>query len=502
MNYSRCWNITAILILAVMTAGCDKDTYEEKWDVQLLKTLPLAELQERCERLNAKTDSHENALARLSDEAKIRYLFCMQDKMKTDHFRKSLKLLRFGSIGSIQDMFPCRDAEFIRKLHSFRHAYFNQRYPNNYFGTEDATNLEFEVYARRVMDEFMHRYKEYDKDGKIALSRLLHDTLTYPGNWKYVPEYMRRELSAYIMNMIPQAGNNATIEPPEEWLGDSELPLLAIEIVAQTGDERFENTFIYVIKSFARGREERNRGFMALRKLGIRGEKTEKFLIDCLKDEEWADSAWYIMDAMAQLDSGQLDKHLLPFIGGSDHRLWAMAAHTYWRLPDFEKRVASLPREKQLQVFLMAEGKLDGTLSARPLTKKIRPEDAQVLVNTFDYNCFHDFVCVARQSMQILHRQKNRETVEAAIELLEKLTRTQKGPRHWLLFGYGVRYLEDVSEQEFWSSDYPHKVTQFSESHPHTQQEAEETMENVRSWWKTNKADFPAQIVRGKSFGK
>ncbi|MHC4706288.1 MAG: hypothetical protein ACYS8I_04260 [Planctomycetota bacterium] len=488
---------TVLLLVLMLVRGCgDSSGNAGEWNARLLDNLAFTDLRGLCKRLCDECGSHEVALQRLSDDAKVRYLFCMRTDMDADLLDTSIGQLRFGSIGSIQDLFSCRDAVVLRELRDFRHSYFAQRYPGNYFGTEDATNLEFEHYARRVIDEFMHHYSKYDKEGKIALARLVHDTLTYPANWKYVPEYMRHEFAAYIMNLVPQSGNNATIEPPEPWLRDSGVPVLAIELVSQTGDERFINDVLYFIKLLARNTEERNRGFQALRRLKAKGDRAERFLVEALHNEAWKDSRWDITDAMACTQSPTLAKHLLPFIGGKDHRLWSIAAHTYWRLPDFKERVAALPRDKQVQVFLMAQDKTDTTRSNESPMNRITQQDAQVLVNTFDLNALSDFVCVARQSMYLFREQQNRRTVAAVIVLLDELTRSGEAQRLWLLFGYGVQYLERVSGHQFWDPSYSHGATGQTKTHKHTAQELQETMTRIHKWWNKSKADFPAQLEK------
>jgi hypothetical protein len=85
--------------------------------------------------------------------------------------------------------------------------------------------------------------------------------------------------------------------------------------------------------------------------------------------------------------------------------------------------------------------------------------------------------------------------------MLDELTSTQEGLRLWLIFGYGVKYLERVSGQQFWNPEYPHGVTDQSEMHRHTLLELEETVQKIHVWWDANKNTFPSQLMIGQDEG-
>lgn len=481
-----------IFLLIVGCVGCGRRTLEDS-SKSINNIKNYNELEDFCQCLFKKHKDHEKILQSLSDTAKIRYLLCFQDEINEDFLKKTIKALRFNSISSALDLFPSRDAEFIRKLRALKYDYFDERYPGNYYGNEESINYEFEIYFRRVIDEYLYHFNDYDKEGKIALAQLLHHTLVLDGSWEYVPVYMKRELAGYIMNMVTGATNKASLEKPEKWYADEGLSALAIDMISRTGEQAYVYDIRKFIENNARNERDRRVGFESLARLHAKGPNVEYFLVQALKNKNWTDNRREIINAIAETKSEKIDKYLLPFIGGDDFGLWTMAAHTYWRLPNFSKRIKSLPREKQVQIYLMGKSTTD-TMSNNPLLKEIHPEDAQILINTFKFNSYSDFVCVTRQAVYLLKQQKNKKTIKAVIQLLDELEKTGKGLDLWLLFGFGVEYLEDVSGEKFWNPDYPHSVTGQSKQHAHSAKELKETLKKIQLWWNSNKNKFPSQL--------
>lgn len=141
-------NPAMLLVMALMPvlAGCNSQQQKSNWDAQILADQTFTELRAHCEQLRKQSRSHENALGSLSDDAAVRYLFCIGNDIDKEIFNCAVKNLSFNAIGSILDLFPSRDVSMLVHLRNFRHRYFSQRYPGNYFGTEDATNYEFDQY--------------------------------------------------------------------------------------------------------------------------------------------------------------------------------------------------------------------------------------------------------------------------------------------------------------------------------------------------------------------
>lgn len=486
-------NFVVLLIIAGITS-CSPLPSSKDLSESINKIKSYNKLNKCSQRLFRQYRDHEKILSLLSDSAKIRYLLCFQQEIPEKLFKKMIKALRFNSISSVLDLFPSRDAKFIRKLRQLKYHYFEIRYPGNYYGNEESTNYEYEIYFRRVIEEYMYHFNDYDKDGKIALAHLLHNALIIGGNWEYVPGYMKRELAGYIMNMVPGATNKASLENPEQWYAEEGLAALAIDMVSRSGYKMYAYDIKGFIEKTARDADDRKTGFEALSRLHANGSYIEYFLIQALKNKKWKDNTREIINAIAETKSETLDKYLLPFIGGDDFNLWTMAAHTYWRLPNFKKRIKSLSREKQVQIMLMGKDTTD-TMSNNPFMKEIHPEDAQILINTFKFNSYRDFVCVTRQAVFLLGKQKNKKTIKAVIQLLDELEKTGEGLELWMLFGFGVEYLEDVSGVKFWNPDYPHSVTGQSDKHAHTSKELKETMEKIHKWWNANKDKFPTQLM-------
>jgi hypothetical protein len=493
--------LSRLILCAAIAAGCAPQLNDRTRESQILAVQSYEELKSRCSSLHKACGSHEEALRRLSDAAKVRYLFCKPSGLDEQTLNRTIKNLSFNSIGSVLDLLPSRDARTVTELREFRQLYFRQRVPYYYFGNEEASTLEFEYYTRRIIDEFICHYKEYDNAGKIALARLLHAQLTYPGSWSNVPAHVEFNLAAHIvMNLLPWPQQFADSARAEPWLLESRGPRLAIELISQTEDKRYITDVIRFIKEAARDSYDRNSGFRALLRLKAKGEDVEKFLVEALQNEEWRDNAEEILNAMAITGSRHMDRYLLPYIGGKNHTLWAMAAHTYRRLPDFEKRVASLPRQKQIQIFLIAEYGTDTPqIDDGSLFKRIRRDEAQELVNTFDLSSFRNNASLATQAVILFKDQANRTTVQAVIQLLDDLYYSGEGLNLWLTFGIGVEYLQQVSGQTFWSPAYPHGVTAQSPDHKHTREELKETMEKIHAWWNANRAKFPHQVLRART---
>ncbi|WFB36994.1 hypothetical protein P3T73_04375 [Kiritimatiellota bacterium B12222] len=346
-------------------------------------------------------------------------------------------------------------------------------------------NLEYEVYARRIAEEYMYRFDRYDRSGKEALVQLLHSALRSGRGWEIIPDYMERELALKLMNLVPVMGDNARMGAAPPWLKESILPLLAMEMVANTHADRYTQTFARYIREIPQDSETRRRAFRAFAKLSPPTNSWGAgFLLYSFAREDWAENRDDILRAMVAIPSRKYLPLLLEQIEGEDLSLSRIAARAFLEIDTWEEELTLLPPATQIRISLLAAEEWDRDLRKRDLYAMPSEVDPEYLLPYLTLENARASVGVLRRVVKHLQEMQSDQAVPSIVDLMEDLVQSGDATKYWLLYGQCTELMEVLAGQTFWPADSGVKPRNSSSSeNPELRAQAQEvTLERIQEW--------------------
>jgi len=448
-----------------------------------------SQFKDTCAALHAKSGSHAKALRLLPENGqRSLYLFwaCQSGSKGTAELQQAIQELPYYSMDPVLDLMTrLHDSECVRAIHIYKDTYFTARYPDIYFGTEQADNLEYDCYARRVVEEYMHRFDRYDRAGKETLVMLVHGSLTYEGRWEIIPDYMRRQLSHYLMNLVPGSGQNARLGDGEAWLKDTMLPVLAMQLVANTHSDEFTQTFAGYIKNTAQNREQRGNAFRALGKLAPPATPwIVRFLKESVERDDWKQNLNDILLAMAAIPSSEYIPALVAVIESDDLRCGKLATDAFIAIDSWEESFRNLPRATQVRICLMGAESYHEKGPRKTLSGLLKADDVQYLLPLLTLDYVKKDVETVRRAVKYLPAQSSARGIPQVVDLMEELVISGEGKTYWLLFGYCAEFMESAADRTFWPRQSGAELNSMrdGESKETRLELQKETLKEIKTW--------------------